>query len=442
MAVCLMVVPMTSLTEASKKWEGRVVDGKFPLRQWLGGSDHSTVFLTERSGTEKAAIKLIAAHERSASNHSEENLLSRWAVTTRISHPNLIRLFEFGRCQIEDERFLYVVMEYAEEDLGQIVPQRRLAPEEVAEVLPPVRDALSFLHAQGFVHGGIKPSNVFAVDDHVKISADNLHHSGEPDEQKGSAYSAPEAGAALSPAADVWSVGALLATVLSQHEPDVQRRAGGQVLIPDGVPEPYLTIARRCLKVDPAQRCKLSDILHVQQVTPETASHAGVTPDRRKRWPALAVILACIAVLALLVGRMMLHRNAPASSPVPAEQPTSAPVAPTPAPAAPKVTEAANHRGSVLHQVLPDISRQAQKTIHGRVKVSVEVAVAPSGNVTEAKLVSTGPSRYFANKALAASREWKFSPPQVDSQPSASTWTLRFEFGRGSTQVIPKQTKP
>jgi hypothetical protein len=34
------------MTEAWKTWEGQVVDG-FLLRQYLGGSDHSAVYLTE-----------------------------------------------------------------------------------------------------------------------------------------------------------------------------------------------------------------------------------------------------------------------------------------------------------------------------------------------------------------------------------------------------------
>jgi TonB family protein len=438
MAVCPMV-PMSNLVESSKKWQGRVVDGRFALRQLLGGSDRSVVFVTERSRGERGAIKLIAAHDRSATTHGEENLLSRWAVTARISHPNLIRLFEFGRCQIEEDRFLYVVMEYAEEDLGQIVPQRRLAPAEVAEMLPPIVEALSFLHGQGFVHGGIKPSNIFAVDNHVKISADKLHHIGEPGERKSDGYSAPEAGAALSAAADVWSVGALLSTVLSQREPDVQERNGSQVLMPDGVPEPYRTIARRCLQVDPAQRCKLSDILRSPN-TPENQPKESAAPVRKSRIPALVVVFACIVVLALVIGRMMTHRGAVSSSQPPA-QPQLTPVA-QPAPASPKNSPGGVQGGSVQHQVLPEIPRQAQKTIHGRVKVSVEVSVDASGVVAEAKLASAGPSRYFANKALAASREWKFTPPEVDGQPSTSTWLLRYEFGRGSTQAFPKRTRP
>jgi TonB family protein len=96
----------------------------------------------------------------------------------------------------------------------------------------------------------------------------------------------------------------------------------------------------------------------------------------------------------------------------------------------------------VLRQVLPDVSRSAQNTIEGRVKISVQVSVDASGDVSQAKFVSPGPSKYFANLALAAARRWKFNPPQVDGQAVASEWILRFQFGRASTQVFPAETKP
>ena len=67
-----------SSPEEWKKWEGRV-DGKFPLRHWLGGSEHSAVFLTERPGhaDEKVAIKLIAA------GSDADRQLSRWRAAIR-----------------------------------------------------------------------------------------------------------------------------------------------------------------------------------------------------------------------------------------------------------------------------------------------------------------------------------------------------------------------
>src|ERR1700680_4866574 len=143
-----------------KTWEGRVVDGKFPLRHWLGGSEHSAVFLTERPGppSSKAAIKLIAADGAHA-----ERQLSRGRAAAELSHPHLIRIYEAGRCRLDNTPLLYVVMEYAEEDLSQILPQRPPAPAEVTDLLPPVLDGLSYLHNQRFIHGRIKPSNVLAI---------------------------------------------------------------------------------------------------------------------------------------------------------------------------------------------------------------------------------------------------------------------------------------
>jgi TonB family protein len=99
-------------------------------------------------------------------------------------------------------------------------------------------------------------------------------------------------------------------------------------------------------------------------------------------------------------------------------------------------------RGSVLQQVLPDVSRSAQNTITGRFRVSVQVEVDASGKVSEAKLVSPGPSKYFASHALAAARGWKFNPPQVYGRAVASEWILGFQFARANIQVFPTETKP
>src|SRR6266849_5626935 len=147
----------TRRIEAWKQWEGRVVIGGFQLRQYLGASDHSAVFLTERSEREpqKVAIKLISADPSNA-----ELQLTRWRLAAKLSHPHLIRLFQIGRCRLGNMPLLYVVMEYAEENLSQVLARRPLTPAEARDMLGPVLDALAYLHGQGFVHGDIKPANV------------------------------------------------------------------------------------------------------------------------------------------------------------------------------------------------------------------------------------------------------------------------------------------
>src|SRR5690242_6113146 len=93
-------------------WQNQVVNGLFPLAQFLGGSDHSAVFLTEWTarGIAKAAIKLIPADTLRAADQ-----LMHWRATAALTHPHLVRIFEFGRCQLGGEEFLFVVTEYAEQ---------------------------------------------------------------------------------------------------------------------------------------------------------------------------------------------------------------------------------------------------------------------------------------------------------------------------------------
>src|SRR5258708_40203146 len=104
---------MSTPTAVWKRWEGRVVDGKFPLQQWLGGSDHSAVFLTERSGgSQKGAIKVVPAPDGRQENFDATAQLSRWAGAARLSPPHPLRVFASGRYPSDDTRLPLVVLGY------------------------------------------------------------------------------------------------------------------------------------------------------------------------------------------------------------------------------------------------------------------------------------------------------------------------------------------
>ena len=439
------------------KWEGRVIDGKFPLRQWLGGSDHSAVFLTERPGqTQKVAVKLIA------SDAEADRRLSRWRAEAQLSHPNLMRIFEAGRCQVDGMPLLYLLMEYAEEDLSQILPQRPLAPSEVTDLLPALLDALSYLHGKGLVHGRVKPSNVQAMGDQLKLSADQIAPFAEPNSAgRRDVYDAPETAVGVtSPAGDVWSIGVTLVAALTQNVTFVeaveaatsQRDPGPQ----HAVPQPFRGIARECLHLDPKRRCSIAEIQARLQpegrsvpAEPEAAPPAK-QPTRR------GLIFAVLLVAAVVVGFVVFHsrgKNAAAPATATSEQPTvQAPPQTAPAPAAkPPVQQstpvpqplkkATGTRGEVAHQVLPDVPQSARNTITGTIKISVQVEVDSSGKVTAAKLTHPGPSQYFARLALKAAQEWEFSPPAADGAPTASTWVIQFRLKRTSIQASAQPMK-
>jgi TonB family protein len=438
------------MAESWKHWEGRTVD-RFPLRRYLGGSDHSCVFLSQRPAREprKTVIKLIQA---GATN--SESQVSWWQQIAQYRHPHLIRLFENGRCQLDGNELFYCVMEYAEENLAEILPDRPLTPEEVPAMLRPVLDALAYLHGQGFVHGHIKPSNVMAIGDQVKLSSDNARPLGETGRVLGlpRIYAATEiaTGEGFSPALDALSLGTLLVEALTQRPPVWKGTERGNPVLPKALPAPFMEIASHCLRRDPKDRWTIAQI--TAQL--DHPLRRGVLRAMLGRpafiLPGVAAIVLLLAVTALPRLRKLereAHEHAVESSP--ALSSTARPPSPPPgvsntamirsssaSPAAALVS------GGVAEQPVPIVPKSARNTIHGKILVRLKVGVDSAGDVTTAKFDFHGPSRYFARLALEAAEQWKFTPPQIGGHLTASEWLVSFEFTRSGTAAHSVPLRP
>jgi TonB family protein len=424
-------------------WVGQSVDGRFPLREYLGGSRNSAVFLTQIGGPEgaRAVIKLVPA-----SSCDAEAQLALWRGTVRLSHPNLIRILDGGRCWLAGNDLIFVVMEYAEENLGEVLPRRALTPAEGYAMLRPIMEALKYLHQQRLVHGHLRPSNVMAVNEELKVSSDGVRPAGEfKSSADTSIYDAPELPkGTISSAADMWSLSALLTEALT---PKSTRQTGAYT----GLPRPFAEIVQHCLRDEPSARWTLSDVeAHLQASAHPGAtavrlpqnqseprqSEVGPRPQIRRFLPlaltaVLVMILAAIyAVVHSRTGPQTPTKGA-ASSSVTAKPSATPAQAPTPA-AAP---------GEVLTQASPNASRNALRTIHGRIKVRVRVGVDSEGNVDSANLVTPGPSEYFARLAMQAAQQWKFTPPKENGQAVASDWTILFEYTRNGISQQADPTK-
>src|SRR6202167_1650382 len=270
------------MTEDWTKWEGLLIDGVFPLRRFLGKSDHSVVFLTEHGALNlpDAAIKLIPADPVLAEVH-----LSCWTIAGALSHPHLIRIFGSGRCRLGGHPFLFVVMEYAEQTLAQLLPHRALTPDEARELLLPTLEALAFLHGKNLVQGQLKPPNVLVVDDRVKLASDTVRPAGDSVSGIGepSLYDAPEAkDGRISAAGDVWALGVTIVEALTQRPPawpDARREI---VSLPAALPPLFADIARRCLSRYPAGRPSITGLIaqikRAAHATGASVTEAGLSP--------------------------------------------------------------------------------------------------------------------------------------------------------------------
>jgi hypothetical protein len=467
--------------------EGSVVNGVFPLHRYLGGSDRSGVFLTESSKRTppEVAIKLVPVIAMPT-----EIQLSRWLTAAELFHPHLLRIFEAGKCEVDGLHYLYAVMEYAEQTLSQILEGRALTEKEAREMLVPTLDALGYLHQKGFVHGHLKPSNVFAVGDVLKISSDTNRVVDEIGERAGtlSVYHAPEArDGRCSTAGDVWALGVTMCEALTRRQPSGLRGSGDGSAPPPLSPAFHEFVAR-CVRRSPHDRPEVTELaawvrgkplapppvpipdsaaMELLETPVPPAANAPVGTKSAEHDPAhlskarmLAIMLGAFVMFVLVWAGLRAIRPKPVAivpppvaevarepatqaaavlpppeiparpDPVLSEDPAPLPVSSTPQAVMPATVEKSSASSLAIREVIPDVPLRASRTIRGTIRVAVRVIIARDGSVFAALTDRAGPSEYFERLAIDAAKQWTFPPSDTAGQ---RLMLLRFAFTRDGT---------
>jgi len=245
--------------------------GPWRLESLIAVGGLGEVWRGTRDGTTAAVKRMhthLARNEEACGQFSVEQHLTQ--VLPR--HPNVVHAIEVGTVDARP----YVALELAPgEDLRRLIappPTRAVtAPARVVlhrgRALAMVRaacDAAAHLHAHGWIHGDINPSNL-VVDGAgvVLIDLGVARRSGEAGTVRGThAYMAPEQvrGEAWTPATDVFALGVLLwelcagARLFHRGPPWLSMTAVVEAPVPP-LSDPELdAIAQAALAKDPAQR--------------------------------------------------------------------------------------------------------------------------------------------------------------------------------------------
>jgi serine/threonine-protein kinase len=273
-------------------------------------------------------------------------------LAARLSHPNVVRVFDVG----ESEGRPFIVMEYVEGDTvaDELARHGALPPARAVDLALQICSGLEAAHASGLVHRDVKPRNLLLRPDGVlKIADFGIARAAESTRLTEigtilgtAAYLAPEQAEGLeaTPAADLYSVGAVLYELLTGRVPYAatslvellaKQQAGPPAPI-GGVPASLELAVVRCLDPDPAERppsaAALAGELAAAQAPTVPLERGAPGPPalhvgtQRRRWGV--VVLLALALVALY----FVVRSRNTGTPAP---PAPAKVAPIPVGATP-----------------------------------------------------------------------------------------------------------
>ncbi|MGH3918708.1 MAG: protein kinase domain-containing protein [Pseudonocardiaceae bacterium] len=283
----------------------RLVAGRYRLGAVLGRGTMGTVW----SAHDEVLGRPVAVKEvllppgipDAEADALRERTLREARTIAALSHPNVVTLYDVA----QEDAAPFVVMELvASRSLAELLAAGALPARQVMAVGAAVAAALQAAHVAGITHRDVKPGNVLmAHDGRIKLTDFGIARN--PADQTltatglmlGSpAYIAPEiaSGSPVSPAADLWGLGATLFAAVQGRPPYDAGTAMATVasVVQDEVPRPSCSgplaeVISGLMIKDPARRMPLWKVRQLLGAPPEPADHREAA-DPRPADPDLA----------------------------------------------------------------------------------------------------------------------------------------------------------
>jgi eukaryotic-like serine/threonine-protein kinase len=307
--------------------------GEYEILEEIARGGMGVVYKARQKPVKRlVALKMILTGQM-ASNEERERFLREAELAANLDHPNIVPIYEVS----EFQGCPFFSMKLVEgQSLSRLIKQKnredsRYDPEAAAQLTATLARAVHFAHVHGFMHCDLKPSNILlerdgrpyvtdfglakraSEDSSLSISGAIL---GTP------SYMAPEQASGgrkgLSPATDVYGLGAILYELLTGEPPfrnETVMETVVEVLERDPVPPRELrtevpkeleTICLKCLEKDPHARYPSAEALALElerHLQGEVIDTTALLP-RLRRWhrrePELIARLGGLCLVALL----------------------------------------------------------------------------------------------------------------------------------------------
>src|SRR5947209_2763380 len=321
--------------------------GNYQILEEIGRGGMGVIYRArQRHSRRIVALKRILSYHAD----SQETLVRfrrEAEAAARLDHPNILPIYEVG--ENEDGLPSFSMKFAAGGSLDEAVPALRREPRRIVALMAKVARAIEYAHARGILHRDLKPANILLDGRGEPLVSDfglakwldatseftqTLAIFGTP------GYLAPEqaAGSAnkITPAADVYSLGAILFHLFTGRPPFLGEHALAVIQQAAEKQAPKLrsldptldrdleTICAKCLEREPSARYRSAGDL-AEDLERWLAGHSIVArpispPVRIWRWsrrnPILAGMTALLLVMAAGVG-VMIWKAEMAASPAP-----------------------------------------------------------------------------------------------------------------------------
>ena len=289
----------------------RLIEGRFQLLRELGRGGMGVVWLADDLQLyRRVAVKELRPPPGLSPDDRDvhaRRALREARSAARIQHPNAVTLYHSVPATAADDA-VYLIMELVDgSTLAQLIRANGPLPEStVAAWGIQLLDVLQAAHDLGIVHRDIKPANIMiTAANQVKLTDFGIAHTvGDPrlthtGTMGTQAYMAPELFNAkpITPAADLWSLGATLYHAAHGHGPFDRETTEAilRAILIDDIPAPHCTpglsqAISALLRRDPAQRATIpqarTPLLAATETPPDTTgltpkppSHPDTTPE-------------------------------------------------------------------------------------------------------------------------------------------------------------------
>jgi WD40 repeat protein/tRNA A-37 threonylcarbamoyl transferase component Bud32 len=279
------------------------------------------------------AIKMILAGHF-AGRESIHRFRAEAEAAASLRHPNIVAIHEIG----EHEGQQYFSMDYIEgRNLADVVRDNPMSPKRAAACIQTIAETIQYAHERGILHRDLKPSNILLdIFDAPHITDFGLAKRLTPDSQLTTRHSQitlsgqilgspnympPEQASGkrgqISPASDVYSLGAILHHLLTGRAPFAAESVTDTLqqvlhnepvsprLLNPTVPRDLETICLKCLEKEPARRYstarELAEELRRFQNGEPILARPISRLEKTWRWGRREPALATVGMFALLL---------------------------------------------------------------------------------------------------------------------------------------------